>query len=48
MQEAKLYHVLKFVSFVKKNNDVPFIVKRCVLDADLMSSLLQYIDVSLG
>ena len=37
---SKLCHVLKFVSFVKKNNDVPFIVKRRVFDAALMSSLL--------
>ena len=36
----KLCHVLKYVSFLKKNNDVPFIVKRRLLDAALMSSLL--------
>ena len=36
----KLCHVLKYVSFLKKNNDVPFIVKRRVLDAAMMSSLL--------
>ncbi len=36
----KLCHVLKFVSFVKKNNDVPFIVKRRAFEAALMSSLL--------
>ncbi len=31
----KLCHVLKYVSFVNKNNDIPFIVKksvRCSLD----------------
>ena len=33
-------HVLKFVSFLKKNNDIPFFVKRRVLDAALMSALL--------
>ena len=38
--KAKLCHVLKFVSFIKKNNDIPFIVKRRVFDAALMSSLL--------
>ena len=37
---SKMCHVLKFVSFIKKNNDVPFIVKRRVFDAALMSSLL--------
>ncbi len=36
----KLCHVLKFVSFVRKNNDIPFIVKRRVFDAALLSSLL--------
>lgn len=30
----------KFISFVKKNNDVPFLVKKRVFDACLMSSLL--------
>ena len=38
--KIKLGHVLKFVSFVQKNNDVPFVVKRRVFDAALMSSLL--------
>ncbi len=37
---AKLCHVLKYVSFIRKNNDVPFIVKRRVLEAALMSSIL--------
>ena len=32
--------MLKYVSFVTKNNDVPFIVKRLVLEAALMSSLM--------
>ena len=32
-------HVLKYVSFFKKNNDIPLIVKRRVLDAAMMSSL---------
>ena len=38
--KAKISHVLKYVSFVDKNNDIPFIVKRRVLDAALMSGLL--------
>lgn len=37
---TKMSHVNKFVSFLKKNNDVPFIVKRRIFDAALMSSLL--------
>ncbi len=37
---AKLCHVLKNVSFVRKNNDLPFIVKRRVFKAVLMSSIL--------
>lgn len=36
----KLSHVLKFVSFVNKNNDTPFIVKRRVFEAALMSGIL--------
>ncbi len=35
-----LCHVLKFVSFLQKNNDIPFIVKRRVFDAALVSSLV--------
>ncbi len=37
---AKTCHVLKYVSFVTKNNDVPFIVKKRVFDACLMSTLI--------
>lgn len=37
---SKLPHALKFVSFINKNNDVPFIVKRRVFEAALMSALL--------
>ena len=37
---AKLCHVLKYVSFVTKNNDLPFIVKRRVFEAALMSAVL--------
>lgn len=36
----KLCHVLKYVSFVNKNRDIPFIVKRRVFDAALTSSLM--------
>ena len=32
--------ILKFVSFIKKNNDIPFYVKRRIFDAALMSSVL--------
>ena len=38
--KLKLPHVLKFVSFLKKNNDVPFTVKKRVFDAALTSTLL--------
>ena len=36
----KMSHVLKFVAFIRKNNDIPFIVKKRVFDAALTSSLL--------
>lgn len=32
--------MLKFVSFISKNNDIPYIVKKCVFEAVLMSTLL--------
>ena len=32
--------VMKFISFLKKNNDIPFQVKRRVFDACLTSSIL--------
>ena len=38
--KSKLCHVLKFVSFLKKNNDIPFLVKKRVFDAALLSSLV--------
>ena len=38
--DSKVCHILKFISFIKKNNDVPFYVKRKVFDAALMSSVL--------
>ena len=37
---AKLWHVLKYVPFVTNNNDLPFIVKRRVFEAALMSAVL--------
>ena len=37
---TKMCHVLKFISFLKKNRDIPFYVKRRVFDAALMSSIL--------
>lgn len=37
---TKMAHVNKFVSFLKKNNDVPLIVKKRIFDAALMSTLL--------
>ena len=33
-------HVLKFKSFINKNNDVPFIIKKKIFDAALMSAML--------
>lgn len=44
----KLRQVLKYVNFLKKNNDVPFVVKKRVLDAALMSSLLYGCESWLG
>ena len=38
--EAKVCHILKFVSFLKKNRDIPFQVKFKVFNAALMSSVL--------
>ena len=36
----KMCHVLKFVSFVKRNNDVPFMVKKRIFDAAVISTIL--------
>ena len=33
-------HILKFVSFINKNNDIPFIVKKKLFNAALMSTIL--------
>ena len=37
---AKTAHALTFVSFLQKNRDVPFYVKRRVFDAAVMSTML--------
>ena len=34
--KQKMCHILKFVSFLNKNNDVPFVVKHRVFEATLM------------
>ncbi len=46
--DNKICHILKFISFVKKNNDVPFYVKRRAFDAALMSSVLYGSELWLG
>ena len=38
--QAKMCHILKFVSFLDKNKDVSFYVKRKIFEAALMSSIL--------
>ena len=38
--QNKMCHTLKFISFIEKNNDIPFIVKRKVFEAALTSTLL--------
>ncbi len=38
--ERKMKDINKFILFVKKNNDISFLVKKRVFDACLMSSLL--------
>ena len=38
--QSKVAHVIKFVSFSNENRDIPFIVKRRVFDAALMSAVL--------
>lgn len=45
---SKMSHVLIFVSFIAKNRDVPFVVKKRVFDAALMSSLLYRCETWLG
>ena len=38
--QTKMCHILKFVSFVKKNVDTPFYIKRRLFEAALMSTVL--------
>ena len=38
--DNKMCHTLKFISFVNRNNDVPFIVKKKIFDAAVTSSML--------
>ena len=38
--QTRVAHMNKFVSFLNKNNDIPFIVKKRVFDAVLMSTIL--------
>ena len=45
---AKQAHVLKFISFVSKNVDFPFWVKKTVFNAALMSSILYGCESWLG
>ena len=42
--ESKLCHVAKFEAFVNKNPDAPFIVKKKVFDAALLSAILYGIE----
>ena len=37
---SRMAHINKFVSFLSKNNDIPFVVKKRVFDAALMSAVL--------
>ena len=46
--KLKMSHVLKYISFLRKNNDIPFIVKKRVFDAALMSSILYGCESWLG
>ena len=38
--QLKLCHALKFISFISKNNDVPFKIKRKLFDAAFVSTVL--------
>ncbi len=46
--QSKMCHVLKSVSFVKKNADAPFYVKKRIFEAALMSTLLYGCESWLG
>ena len=38
--QAKMCQILKFVSFLNKNKDIPFYVKKKMFEAALMSTIL--------
>ena len=38
--QEKMAHFHKFISFIEKNNDLPFIIKKRVFDACLSSAIL--------
>ena len=38
--QEKMAHFYKFISFIGKNNDLPFVIKKRVFDACLLSALL--------
>ena len=38
--QEKMAHFHKFISFIEKNNDLPFIIKKRVFDACLTSAIL--------
>lgn len=38
--QSRMCHALKFISFLSKNNDIPFLVKRKVFNAALLSTIL--------
>lgn len=38
--QVKMCHILKFVSFLEKNRDIPFYVKKRMFDAALVSTIL--------
>ena len=38
--KLKICHALKFISFINKNNDIPFSIKKKVFDAAMMSAML--------
>ena len=49
---AKMAHVTEFISFLKKNNDIPFRVKKRVLEVCVMLAVLygyeSWLDADLG
>ena len=43
-----MYHTLKFVAFIDKNNDIPFYVKYTVFQAAIISAILYGCESWLG